>query len=282
MGIGDLTEIRLGLLILCLLIGPRGAQTPRKPETPRLEFVKRFIHELSAIEDITDKSEKNLKHDTNAAFTNLIHSGTLFKLELGAEIRGLEGVQFNEPFDTLPSNLSNFYKNKYEMWDEMVEIARQSIGGPKPGVDYPKLGAEMPELRTKLEYLDESIFQESHSSNLVIAQNTAPTSEKPASQPPPVRRVTVPGEAMKKMIVKKVQPQYPPSARQSRVSGTVKVQIVIDTKGNVSHLEFVSGDPRLVPSTVEAVRQWKYKPPTVKGEPVEVDTTVDVVYSLNQ
>lgn len=119
-----------------------------------------------------------------------------------------------------------------------------------------------------------------HFSNLAFAQST--TLEKPAPQPPPVRRVTVPGEAMKKMIVKKVQPQYPLSARRSRVSGTVKLQIVIDTKGNVSHLQLVSGDPRLVPSTVEAVRQWKYKPPTIKGEPVEVDTTVDTVYSLNE
>jgi len=275
-------KIRLGLLILCLLVSRGGAQTPRKPETPRLEFVKRFIHDVSAIEDIRDKGEKDLKQGANAAFTNLIHSGTLFKLELGAQSRSSEGVQLHEPFDTRPSNLSDFYKNKYEIWDEMVEIARQSIGGPKPGADCPKLGAEMPELRAKQEYLDERIFQGSHSSNLVVAQNTAPTPEKPASRPPPVRRVTVPGEAMKKMIVKKVQPQYPPSARQSRVSGTVIIQIVIDTKGNVSHLELVSGDPRLVPSTVEAVRQWKYKPPTVKGEPVEVDTTVDVVYSLNE
>ena len=157
-------KIGLGLLLLCSLAVPDvlyGEQTSGKPESSRLEFVKMFIHNLSAIEEIREKGEKEQKGEPDGMFRNMIHSGTLFKLELGAEIVGMESIHFKQPFDTLPSNLTGFYKNKYQIWDRMVEIARQFNGGPKPGVDYDKLSSEMSELRAKMEFIDQSIFQAS-------------------------------------------------------------------------------------------------------------------------
>jgi protein TonB len=57
---------------------------------------------------------------------------------------------------------------------------------------------------------------------------------------------------------------------------------VLSTAGKVQQLELVSGDPVLAKAALEAVRQWEYKPTLLNGEPVEVDTTIDVVFSLVQ
>jgi len=133
----------------------------KKPETSRLAFVKEFIRELSAVENIRSDAEQDLKKDPNGTFSNLIHSATLFKLELGSQVEILKGMNLHEPFDTLIPSMTGFYEAKIKLWDRMKEIGGDFIGGPKEGVDYQKLAAEMPELRAKLEYIDQSIFQAS-------------------------------------------------------------------------------------------------------------------------
>jgi protein TonB len=75
---------------------------------------------------------------------------------------------------------------------------------------------------------------------------------------------------------------YPPLARQTRISGTVRLHAIISKGGAVQQLEVISGHPLLVQSALDAVRQWRYRPTTLNGEPVEVDTTIDVIFSLNQ
>jgi protein TonB len=79
-----------------------------------------------------------------------------------------------------------------------------------------------------------------------------------------------------------VTPVYPPLARQTRISGTVRLHAIIAKDGTVQQLEVLSGHPLLVQSALDAVRQWRYQPTLLNGEPVEVDTTVDVIFSLNQ
>jgi TonB family protein len=82
------------------------------------------------------------------------------------------------------------------------------------------------------------------------------------------------------LLVRKVQPNYPPLAQQARIQGAVVLQAVIGKDGSVKHLRAISGHPMLVQSAVEAVRQWQYKPYLLKGEAVEVDTQVTVSFSL--
>lgn len=155
------------LLAVALLPGAVCAQNATEPvradtpETPHLAFVKEFIRELSAIEDIRAKGQEDLKKDPKSTFANMIHSATLFKLELGSQIRMLGSMNLKDPFDTLIPNLAAFYEEKITVWDRMKEIGGEFIGGPKDGVDYQKLAAEVPELRARLEYLDQSIFQAS-------------------------------------------------------------------------------------------------------------------------
>ena len=104
--------------------------------------------------------------------------------------------------------------------------------------------------------------------------------------PPPPRpvqgRIRQGGNVQAARLVNKVQPQYPPLARQTRISGTVRLHAIIGKDGGVQSLTLESGHPLLVQSALDAVRQWRYQPTLLNGEAVEVDTTIDVIFSLNQ
>ncbi|HVO56949.1 MAG TPA: TonB family protein [Dongiaceae bacterium] len=106
------------------------------------------------------------------------------------------------------------------------------------------------------------------------------------SAPPPPKptqsRIKQGGAVTAASLLNKVQPVYPPLARQTRISGTVRLHAIISKDGSVQQLEVMSGHPLLVQAALDAVRQWKYRPTTLNGEPVEVDTTIDVIFSLNQ
>jgi periplasmic protein TonB len=103
--------------------------------------------------------------------------------------------------------------------------------------------------------------------------------------PPPPRptqtRIRQGGAVTAASLINRVQPVYPPLARQTRVSGTVRLHAIISKDGSVQQLEVMSGHPLLVQAALDAVRQWRYRPTLLNGEPVEVDTTIDVIFSLN-
>jgi protein TonB len=104
--------------------------------------------------------------------------------------------------------------------------------------------------------------------------------------PPPPKptqtRIRQGGNVTAAKLVNKVQPLYPPLARQTRISGTVRLHAIIGKNGQVEQLEVISGHPLLVQAALDAVKQWRYQATTLNGEPVEVDTTIDVIFSLNQ
>ena len=104
-----------------------------------------------------------------------------------------------------------------------------------------------------------------------------------AAPPPPKvtpKRVSVGGNVQAARLVNRVQPVYPPLARQTRISGTVKLHAIIGKNGAVEQLQVLSGHPLLVQSALDAVKQWRYQPTLLNGEPVEVDTEIDVIFSL--
>jgi periplasmic protein TonB len=106
----------------------------------------------------------------------------------------------------------------------------------------------------------------------------APPPPKPVQQ----GRIKQGGNVQAAKLVNKVQPNYPPLARQTRISGTVRLHAIIAKNGTVEQLEVMSGHPLLVQAALDAVKQWRYQPTQLNGEPVEVDTTIDVIFSLNQ
>lgn len=83
------------------------------------------------------------------------------------------------------------------------------------------------------------------------------------------------------LLVRKVNPNYPPLARQARIQGQVILQAEISKTGDIQNLRLISGHPMLAPAAIEAVKQWKYKPYLLNGEPVEVETTVQVNFTLS-
>ena len=104
--------------------------------------------------------------------------------------------------------------------------------------------------------------------------------------PPPKPHQTGPlrvgGNVQAARILNRVQPVYPPLARQTRISGTVRLHAIIGKDGAITSLEVMSGHPLLQQAALDAVRQWRYQPTLLNGEPVDVDTTIDVIFSLNQ
>jgi periplasmic protein TonB len=104
--------------------------------------------------------------------------------------------------------------------------------------------------------------------------------------PPPPKpvasRIRQGGSVQAALLINRVQPVYPPLARQTRIAGTVRLHAIISKQGSVESLEVLSGHPLLVRAAMDAVQQWRYKPTLLNGEPVEVDTTIDVIFSLNQ
>jgi periplasmic protein TonB len=82
------------------------------------------------------------------------------------------------------------------------------------------------------------------------------------------------------LLVHKVAVTYPPLAKQARIQGQVVLHAIISKDGSITGLTLVSGHPMLAPAAIEAVKQWKYKPYLLNGEPVEVDTEVLVNFTL--
>jgi len=93
-------------------------------------------------------------------------------------------------------------------------------------------------------------------------------------------RVRVSSGVSQGLLVHRVSPTYPPLARQARIQGVVVLQAQISKDGSIQNLQLISGHPMLAPAAIEAVKQWKYKPYLLNGEPVEVDTQVQVNFTL--
>ncbi|HEV2729354.1 MAG TPA: energy transducer TonB [Terriglobales bacterium] len=82
-------------------------------------------------------------------------------------------------------------------------------------------------------------------------------------------------------LIHQVEPTYPPLAIQTRTQGRVVLQAVISREGRIENLQVVSGHPLLVKAAIDAVRQWRYRPYVLNGEPVEVETQVTVNFVLS-
>ena len=100
----------------------------------------------------------------------------------------------------------------------------------------------------------------------------------PSSHP---TRVRIGGNVQMAKMIHQVQPKYPKEAKQNHITGTIVLHAVIAKDGTIQELQFVSGPPELMRSAMDAVKKWRYKPTELEGRPVEVDTTISVVYTLS-
>jgi protein TonB len=116
-------------------------------------------------------------------------------------------------------------------------------------------------------------------------------SAAPPPPPPPVAapkkeaaptRIKVGGNVQGAMILKKTSPIYPQLAKSARVSGVVHLAAIIAKDGTIQELHSLGGPALLIQAAMDAVKTWVYKPTMLNGEPVQVETTIDVNFTLNQ
>jgi len=117
-------------------------------------------------------------------------------------------------------------------------------------------------------------------SDLLHSSGTAPVlATTPASTP---KRVRVPARLAEANLVYDVAPKYPPEAGRGRIEGTVVLMAVIGKDGTVRDVRVESGLPLLAEAAIEAVKQWRYRPYLLNGDPVEVDSQITINFNLSK
>jgi TonB family protein len=104
----------------------------------------------------------------------------------------------------------------------------------------------------------------------------------PGAEPPAPQRIKVGGNVQAVMVVTKVTPVYPELAKSARVEGVVHLAVIIAKDGTVQEIHSLGGPALLIMSAMDAVKQWVYRPTLLNGQPVQVETTIDVNFTLNQ
>ena len=111
--------------------------------------------------------------------------------------------------------------------------------------------------------------------------NLASLVSSPAKLPAaPVSTLKISQGVSQGLLIRKVQPIYPPNARTMRLEGPVEMEAMIDREGKIKNLKVLKGQPVLAKAAVDAVRQWRYKPYYLDGEPVEIQTQITIVFKM--
>jgi periplasmic protein TonB len=113
-----------------------------------------------------------------------------------------------------------------------------------------------------------------------IISATSNLNAVPKLVPATPKRVRISQGVTQGMLVHRVEPTYPQIARTARISGSVVLTAVIAKDGQIENLTLVSGHPMLAPAAIDAVKQWRYRPYLLNGEPVEVETTITAMFQL--
>jgi TonB family protein len=96
-----------------------------------------------------------------------------------------------------------------------------------------------------------------------------------------IKVVRLSQNAAKQLILKKVEPVYPPLAKLGRVQGKVLIFAVIGKDGTMQYLKLIGGHPLLTQASLEAVKQWRYRPFTIDGEAIEAQTVITIDFTFN-
>lgn len=98
----------------------------------------------------------------------------------------------------------------------------------------------------------------------------------------PVKRVRISQGVTQGMVITKIEPAYPKIALAAHVTGVVQLHAIINKEGSIDELQVVKGHPLLIGAAMDAVKQWRYRPYLLNGEPVEVETYVTVTFEISQ
>lgn len=117
--------------------------------------------------------------------------------------------------------------------------------------------------------------------NSIIGMGAVPP-PPPKAKPQTIQRVLRGGDVEAARLIYGPRPDYPQLARIARVQGTVRLEALIATDGTIKGLKVISGHPLLIRAALEAVEQWRYQPTLLNNQPVEVETDIDVNFTLGQ
>jgi TonB family protein len=109
---------------------------------------------------------------------------------------------------------------------------------------------------------------------------TEPSTQNPAPPTQTPKKIAVKDTYLN--VVTKVPPVYPVDAKTAKITGTVALDAIIGKDGSVENLKVLSGPTELQQSALDAVKQWKYKPFLLNGDPIDVETTIKVIYTLKK
>jgi periplasmic protein TonB len=106
---------------------------------------------------------------------------------------------------------------------------------------------------------------------------------EPIAKPQQVERhpVRISEGVLQAQLISRVEPRYPALALQTKTEGVVRLHAIISRDGRITSLDILSGHPLLVKAALEAVSQWRYRPTMLNGEPVEVETSITVIFQLH-
>jgi len=119
-------------------------------------------------------------------------------------------------------------------------------------------------------------------SEVPVSTINAPIPAAKAPEPTPVKRMRIAARVAEANLIHDVAPQYPPEAGRARVEGTVVLMAAIGKDGSVQDVRVESGLPILAQAAVDAVKQWRYRPYLLNGEPVEVDSRITINFTLSR
>ena len=108
-----------------------------------------------------------------------------------------------------------------------------------------------------------------------------PEPVRPLEPAPANAPIRIGGAVQSAKLINRTMPRYPPLARQARVQGLVLLEAIIGEDGTIQKLRAISGHPLLVPAALLAVKQWRYRPTLLNGQPVPVITQVEVRFTLS-
>jgi TonB family protein len=145
---------------------------------------------------------------------------------------------------------------------ELVKSGRYSVRGKIS--DHKIVAAEIKYLGTAAE----------------LAQSSATPSATDNQSQQSAHKVVISASEAESLLLAKTAPAYPPNAKDAGISGTVELMAKISKEGVVQDVQLISGHTLLTQAAIDAVKQWRYKPYLVKGEPTALETTVNVVFAL--
>lgn len=119
-------------------------------------------------------------------------------------------------------------------------------------------------------------------SEVPVSTINVPLPAAKAPEPTPVKRMRIAARVAEANLIHDVAPQYPPEAGRARVEGTVVLMAAIGKDGSVEDVRVESGLPILAQAAVDAVKQWRYRPYLLNGEPVEVDSRITINFTLSR